>query len=183
MARFRHLHAADGWQRAVLPHTQRSADHFYYAHGHPATLPIEPEQFRTKLVNHGETRYGLQVMDSTDGWSEWSLHKQVGPDMNDPDHWERIGVPPEVHQFCHCIGEEDDEADLSYPAGVEDGLAGYVSGQPGDWKGTRGAKAAAEEAFQKHVVGDGPNIGDYDLDSFMRDHDPDEGYDIFGERP
>jgi hypothetical protein len=32
-------------------------------------------------------------------------------------------------------------------------------------------------------VGDGPNIGDYDLDSFMRDHDPDEGYDIFGERP
>lgn len=168
MARFRRRAADDGWQRAILPHTDRSAYHFEARHGGSGSLPIQAGQFRTKLVNHGETRYALQAMDATDGWSEWSLHRQVGPDMDNPDHWERMGVPNEVHQFCHCIGDGDDEADLSFPAGGEDGFAGYVSGNVDDMEGLEGAKAAAEEAFQREVAGKGHGLGDYDINDIMR---------------
>lgn len=154
MARMRAVRTAagdDGWQRTVLPHTQRSADHFERHHGGSGSLPIEPSQFLTKPVYHGETQHALQVMDSTDGWSEWSIHKQTGPDATDPDHWERLGCPTQVNPFCHCLGEDGEEADLDYPVGVEDGLAGYADGADGDWKGTGRAKREAEEAWRRYV--------------------------------
>lgn len=160
----------DDWRKAVLPHTERSMDHFDRRHGGGGSLPVEPGQFRTKFVNHGETRYALQAMDSTDGWSEWSLHRQVGPDINDPDHWERIGMPPGVHQFCHCAGDGGDEVDLSYPAGVEDDLAGYTDGSHGDRTGMGAARAEAERAFERYISSRGrPGIGDYDINQIMRD--------------
>jgi hypothetical protein len=50
------------------------------------------------------------------------------------------------------------------------------------------ARAAAEEHFERNYRSRAkPSADDYDLDSFMRDHDPgidepEDGYDIFGDR-
>jgi hypothetical protein len=173
MARFRHLAAADegGWARGmVLPHTRRSLDHFDRHHGGGGSLDINnPKLFRTKIINHGETRYAVEVHDTTDGWSEWALHEQVGPDIDDPDHWQRMGVPQQVHPFCNCLGESD-EHDLNFPPGVDDGYAGYADGSQDDRSGVKAGKAAAEEAFQNEIAGTArPGIGDYDINKIMRD--------------
>jgi hypothetical protein len=163
----------DGWQNTALPHTLRSMEHFNRYHWGGGSLPVEPGQVHTKLVNHGETRYGLEVLDSTDGWLEWSLHRQHGPDIDDPDHWERMGVPAEVHPYCSCIGNgtmDDGEHDLNFPLGGEDGFAGYTNGGPDVNEGIERAKADAEEAFQNQVVGKagGRGLGDYDINDIMR---------------
>lgn len=161
----------DGWVNGmVLPHTQRDVNHFERLHGGSGSLPLHPSQFNTKIVHHGESRYGLQALDSTDGWSEWSLHRQTGPDSGDPDHWERMGTPDGrlLRQFCDCVGDTDEQHDLLLPLGGESGMAGYT-GRVGV------AKREAEEAFRDKVVGRGRGLGDYgDINELMRRFDAGE---------
>lgn len=173
VARFRHIHATPdtgGWQNVALPHTLRSIEHFNRNHGGGGSLPVEPEQVHTRIVNHGETRYGLEVHDSSDGWLEWSLHRQTGPDINDPDHWERMGVPKGAHPYCSCIGDGDEEHDLNFPLGGEDGFAGNTDGGPDADEGVQWAKADVERAFQNYTdsMGGGAGLGDYDINDIMR---------------
>lgn len=172
MAKMRQAKPDDGWRRSALPHTARSIEHFERHHGGGGSLNLSSDDLHTKLVNHGETRYALQAMDSTDGWSEWSLHRQVGPDIDDPDHWERIGAPKEAQPFCDCIGDgSTGQHDLNFPLGVDDGLAGHAIGSPGDPAGLKAAKAEAERAFKEYTAdrGQGRNLGDYDINQIMRD--------------
>lgn len=185
IAKFRREAAADdGWQHMALPHTVRSIKHFNRNHGddYPGAK-MKKSRAYTKLVNHGEQRYALEVMDSPDGQLEWSLHRQVGPDISNPDHWERLGVPRDVHPFCNCIGEGGDEADLGFPAGGEDGYAGMTDGGADVEEGIELAKADAEQAFHDKIGGQGHGLDHHNYDDLARGLDePEEGYDIFGER-
>lgn len=173
VARFRRAGAGadDGWRNVALPHTRRSIKHFNRHHGGPNSLPVEEPQFHTRLVNHGETRYGLEVMNSADGWLEWSIHRQDGPDINDPDHWERMETPKGVHPFCGCIGETDEEHDLNFPLGEEEGFAGLTNGGADDEEGIQLAKADVERAFKDYTDGLGHGLGGdgYDINQIMRD--------------
>ena len=186
MARFRHLTAAEsGWiAGAPLPHTARDIDHFWDAHGGGGSLPIRGGLVHTRLVNHGEGQYALQAMDSTDGWSEWSIHRQTGPDPTDPDHWESLATGRN-HQFCDC--DHDDPVGYEYdPGGYGTGMAGGGNASPGDPNGLQAAKRNAERAWDAHVADQiaqrDRNLGIGTEQADRRGLDPDEGYDIFGER-
>lgn len=174
VARFRRAGAGadDGWRNSCLPHTAVHMADFQAHHGGNGTLDTNPDQSHTKLVNHGETRYGLQVHDTKDGWAEWSIHRQIGPDIDDPGHWERIGAPPESNPFCNCLDAthtDDDQDDV--PLGKAAGVAGIASSSPGDPSGVLAAKAEVERAFQDYTGGLGHGLGGdgYDINQIMRD--------------
>lgn len=112
---------------------------------HNSFWPAATQQ--TAIRQHGETRYGLDVGDEgfdLAGWLwHWRLHRQTGPDINNPEHWERIDVPRE-----------------DMPGGEP------ITYDP------ESAKVHAERALQRHIdrkQQSRPSIGDYDINQIMRD--------------
>lgn len=125
---------------------------------------------QTAIRQHGETRYGLDVGDEgfdIGGWLwHWRLHRQVGPDIDDPEHWEQLSSLPGAPTADTAYDPEHAKAH------AEDALDRWI----------------AEKAKSR------PAIGDYDLDDIMRQHDPgknpgrpgpgdDFDYGDFGGRP
>lgn len=162
MARFRHLHAAEGldWQHGTpLPHTKKWHDEAARdALRDPNRNPdhYDSSKHSVALTSHGEQRYGLEVFphqpwkDSPPGWA-WTIQQQNGPDISNPDHW--------GHSF-HL--QRDHGRASENPSG-----AVYSGG--GDTR--EEAMAEAEHNFQKHVDhlnGQNPlKRSDYDINDIM----------------
>jgi hypothetical protein len=179
-----------GW---TLPGRAAEIEHFNADHvesGDPANM-VDPNEYSTGILHHGEQRYAIEVAPSADydDWS-WSIHKQVGPDENNPDHWKHMGGIP-LGCFCGW-GDNDfkgknDERFFGYEQPDEDD---YADKYP---TGRENAMIAGEDAFQDHIGAAGSGLGGYDLGDVVRDHGDtkppghslgDEDYgDIFGGRP
>jgi hypothetical protein len=164
MARFRHLASRHGleWQHGVaFPHTTEwFGDAAKDALTDPARNPdhYNPANNSVAFADHGEQRYGLEVMphqpwkDSPPGWA-WTIQKQNGPDASNPDHW---------GYYFHLQKEHG-------PSSANPSGANYSGGW--DSSTREEAMADAEHNFQKHLDhlnGQRP-IGDYDINDIMRD--------------
>ena len=143
------------WREGVdnlLPHVRDEIKQHYWRFAesdsetsfHNSFWPAASQQ--TAIRQHGETRYGLDVGDEgfdPSGWVwHWRLHRQVGPNIDDPEHWERIQVHPD-----------------DMPHGEQ------IAWDP------ESAKVHAERALQRHIDRQGgsrPATGDYDLNDVMR---------------
>lgn len=171
-----------GW---VLPSRQAEIDHFNTEHVGGGALqdstPVDVGDYSTGIVHHGEQRYAIEVSPSTDRdvWS-WAIHKQVGPDANDPKHWKHMGGIP---TGCFCgwgdndfgSGTDDRFFGREYPDDDDTEEEGYESGRAN-------AMFAGEEAFQEHIGGRRHSPADWDR--MVGDLDePEDGYDIFGDKP
>jgi hypothetical protein len=102
-------------------------------------------QQQTAIREHGETRYGLDVGDEgfdIGGWLwHYRLHRQTGPDADNPDHWEQI---PSGNGIITSDALED----------------------PGHAK----VVAERElQKYIDHKEKSRPGIGDYDINKLMRD--------------
>lgn len=157
MARFRHLHAAEGydWQ-----HGRPLGWSLWAQPGNP--LPAgggghDPADHVSAIVHHGEQRYGLEVMPSDNFPGKWSWgihqHRNVDPENYHPDlrsEWINWTSP----------GEWD------HPPGTPATYYGRAD-TPGE-----AMKAAQDnwEAHQAHVDAQNLIRGDgYDINQIMRD--------------
>lgn len=165
-----------GW---TLPGRAAEIKHFNAEHGQGD--PIDPSEYSTGILHHGEQRYAIEVSPSSDYdfWS-WAIHKQVGPNENNPDHWKHMGGIP---LGCFCGWGDNDYPEklderffgAEYPEeDDEDEEGGYPTGRAN-------AMIAGEDAFQDHI---GNNVaGPEHYDRAIRDMDePEDGYDIFGDK-
>ena len=170
MARFRQATPDDGimWRNSTpLPHTARDIEHWNGNHA-AAFNSIDDDWVSSALVNHGETRYGLEVMPDADhsGWF-WKTHRQVGPDSSDPDHWEDMGTGslPSCG-ICDLNEPYQPASDL-----VDERYYGYVpepSEEGVSEQGEMAARRAAEEGFRREIATGGHGLGDYDINDIMR---------------
>lgn len=90
----------------LLPHVRDEIDDYNSSYAdtdnensfHNSFWPAASQS--TAIREHGETRYGLDVGDEgfdPAGWGwHWRLHKQTGPDADNPEHWEKIRNSPEL---------------------------------------------------------------------------------------
>lgn len=170
-----------GW---VIPSRAEEIDSFN-THVSPED-PVSIDDYSTGIVHHGEQRYALEVDPSVDRdqWY-WGIHKLVGSDPENPDHWQDMGNRGYTEQ--------------RRPGGLDHRFFGFEPSEEdenGDFDDTAGranAMYAAEEAFQNHIGAAGSGLGGYDLGDVVRDHGDtkprghslgDEDYgDIFGGKP
>lgn len=151
------------WQHGFAPpHVRDYIDWCNERNREWPELQLRHEDVSTKLVDHGESRYALVVEpDDADGLGDraafpfrWGIHRQVGPDADDPDHWERVDPEYLDQQYGGLLAGDKDE-------GME----------------------AAEEAWED-ITRRQKAQRDRNLDRGLDDHrEPEGGYDIFGERP
>lgn len=169
-----------GW---VLPHRAAEIEHFNSEHD-VGDNPITAAEYSTGIVHHGEQRYAIEVSASSDGdlWN-WSIHKQVGPNANNPEHWKHMGGIPTMGCFCGWGDNDWPEGGtdhrffgFEYPdEDDEDEAGGYPTGR-------ENAMIAGEDAFQEHIASQRHSPADYDR--MVGDLDePEGGYDIFGDKP
>ena len=145
----------------VLPHVRRQINR-YNANPRKPVRDEEthwsPTTTSTAIRHHGETRYGLDVHElghhfpvpgepgPDEEWPwYWRIHRQVGPDETNPEHWEEIPVPEEDRPMRYEVGQ--------------------VAPSP------EHAKTYAERALRHHLDRQGqsrPALGDYDIDDIMR---------------
>ena len=184
-ARFqRRANAPLKWEQGPMPNTAASISH---EASHPVPWQThDPDWYSRAIAHHGETRYGLEVRPDSDatGWF-WHMHRQTGPDIDNPEHWEDMGTGRLRCSLCHP--DDPPARDL-----VDPRYYGFLH-EPGDDEGVtaageRMAQEAAEEAFGRYVAEQNARR-DLNLDQNHHidpgdgrggDHHPDEGYDIFG---
>lgn len=159
MAKMRRAAALD-WQHGVsVPHPDAYWDNENWN-------PV-PSEHSIAIVNHGEQRHALQVKsinpDHGDKRWYWSIHRQTGPRIHDPEHWEWVPETQNRDMAAHLRG---------------------VDGNPGFFSPTREDAMRRAEAAWEHYVGTRDAARDRVLDEGVRGGlDPEGGYDIFGERP
>lgn len=167
MARFRHLHVAGGVE---------------WRHGVPGpwakwTLPernmfqTDPADHATATVYHAEQPFTLEVMPKVD--------RRNGHDR--PMRWTwgifQNGRDPDNHHltdsewtFPGALG------DRYYPESHPKSGSGYIGMHVPTREEAMRQAEEAWEAHKAHVDSLNPlRNDDYDLNSFMRDHDPEEG--------
>jgi hypothetical protein len=172
MARFAHLRVAGvQWQHGV------PGPWAAWTQPERGSLRSETADHSTATVYHAEQPFTLEVKPKMDrrhsdaprSWT-WGIFQNT----RDPDN----------HPLT--------DSDFTFPGALikrhnPDGVgrsngSGYIGH---DVRTREEAMRQAEEGWEAHkarVDSRNPlHRDDYDLDSFMRDHDPDEGHDIFGE--
>ena len=132
MARMRTAAPAPDWQHGViLPHTGSFRDHWNANYVDDLTPYWELGDQATAFLHHGEQRYALQV-GPDDGdlhgyykWA-WSINRQHGPDIDNPDHWETMDVD-------HLTNEEGQYGTTKEHAmrGAEEAWHKFVADQNG----------------------------------------------------
>lgn len=202
MARFRHLHASQpiNWQHGMLlPDTAELLKNYNEQPGR-GSLPFwNPEDVSTATVAHGEQMHALQVskepyMIHVDAAGKqgpswiWSIRVHNGDDHKNPDQWEHLNQVPEdvplpgdKHDWDFngslTGGQElnkSGEDDVANSDGTDGGYWGYHDNR-------EGAMQAAENAWKKYVGDNKPNADYYD-NILKKIDEPEDGYDIFGDR-
>ena len=153
MARFRHLHAAGGydWQHGRPLGWSQFAKPYPYATNDPA-------DHVSAIVHHGEQRYGLEVMPSPYGGWHWGIHQYRG---------EKQDLPEDL----------DDKYRGEWWNWTSPGEWDHPEGSPAEYSGQADSpadamKAAQDdwEAHKAHVDAQNPiKGGDYDINDIMRD--------------
>jgi hypothetical protein len=175
MARFAHLRVAGvQWQHGV------PGPWAAWTQPERGTLRHDTADHSTATVHHAEQPFTLEVMPDMDrqrsdaplSWT-WGLFQNG----RDPDNHH---VTDSEWTFPAVLAKRHNP-DHDPATAVRGNGSGYYGG---GLKTREEAMRDAEEAWEAHkarVDSRNPlHRDDYDLDSFMRDHDPDEGYDIFG---
>jgi hypothetical protein len=125
-------------------HNEQWADYDDENSLHNSFWPKVSQQ--TAIRQHGETRYGLDIGDEgfdIGGWLwHWRLHRQTGPDVNNPEHWEQLSSLPGAPT-----------ADTAY-----------------DPEHAKAHAEQALDDWLKQQAKSRPAIGDYDLDEITRQH-------------
>jgi hypothetical protein len=148
MARFHRASVPLEWEQGPMPNTAVTLGH---EGSHPA-VPWErhdPDWYSRALTHHGETRYGLEVRPDSDaaGWF-WHMHRQTGPDIENPEHWENMGTGRLRCSLCHP--DDPPARDL-----VDPRYYGFLheTGEEGiTVEGEQMAQEAAEKAFGRYVT-------------------------------
>ena len=174
VARFRRASASLDWEQGPMPNT---AAHLKHESSHPSVpwQRHDPDWYSRAITHHSETRYGLEVRPDSDGvgWF-WHMHRQVGPDITNPAHWEDMGTGRLRCILCHPDDPPAKElVDQRYYGFLhEPGEDGITVG------GERMAQEAAEKAFERYVAAQNAQR-DLNLSGRGSPGDDDSG-DIFG---